>query len=175
MCSLPAFSGPSGMRTVRGKPAPRLGGLQGKCVLRGACLQKEQEGDASLRGGGNDTGGFCWGETMLFGGWSRSVSGDEEAGCEDRAGHTRSLVENQVQVLRGYLGGSNDIREFKTITEIILWGFSEVKQVKCMACVGHIGLDQYSLAKKGLQSLILPSTPPFCTSPTQLMDEKTEC
>lgn len=29
-------------------------------------------------------------------------------------------MENQVQVLRGYLGGSNDIREFKTITEIIL-------------------------------------------------------
>lgn len=66
MCSLPAFSGPSGMRTVRGKPAPRLGGLQGKCVLRGACLQKEQEGDASLRGGGNDTGGFAEGRLCFL-------------------------------------------------------------------------------------------------------------
>ena len=58
MHTLPQFSQPSGVRTVGAEPAP-LERTAGEVCLKGARLKKEQEGEASLRGGGSDTGDFA--------------------------------------------------------------------------------------------------------------------
>lgn len=164
MRSLPQLSQPRGMRTVGAKP-PRLRGQQEKCVLRGASLKKEQEGEASLRGGGSDTG-FCWGQTMSLGGWSGRVSGDEKAGCKDRTGHVRGFVESQVQVLRGDLRGSDDIRGIKTLTEITLWGFSEVRQVKHKAwCWARRSGSVLFLLRKDFRASSCPPAQPSAHPP----------
>ena len=57
MHALPQFSQPSGVRTVGAEPAPLE--RTAEVCLKGARLKKEQEGEASLRGGGSNTGDFA--------------------------------------------------------------------------------------------------------------------
>lgn len=71
MHSLRQSSQPSGVRTVGAEPAP-LERTAGKRVLRGASLKKAQEGEASRRGGGSDTGDFAEDRLRL---WEGEVGG----------------------------------------------------------------------------------------------------